>query len=254
MARLKIQPKLVFLHGLLGDRRDWQTVVEQLGYFDCMSLDLPWHGEMKHIEVADFQQTCNYLAEEIIQRVGNAPYWLIGYSLGGRIALYYALRAEAAHGNLQGMILEGAHLGLRSEPEKQTRWLHDQHWAQRFANENISAVLEDWYCQPVFADLTATQRQALCIKRGLNDAVGIAQMLLATSLAKQPDLSGELRASQLPIYYFCGEQDRKFCQLAYLHQLKLTLIKDAGHNAHQANPSEFAAQLTALLTSFYANK
>lgn len=253
MAVNRQQPTLVFLHGLLGTWQDWQRVIARLPRFECVSLELPWHGQEKAIEVNDFDETSHYLAKKIQSAVGNAPYWLIGYSLGGRLALHYAFQTQQSIGNLQGLILEGANLGLNSEAEKQARWQHDHAWAQRFATETPSAVLKDWYQQPVFADLTETQRQTMIEKRSPNCGENIARMLLATSLAKQPNFTAEVRLSGLPIHYFCGEQDQKFRRLAEANQLNLTLIKQAGHNAHQANPDEFAAQLTALLTSFYAN-
>ncbi|MGR6980884.1 2-succinyl-6-hydroxy-2,4-cyclohexadiene-1-carboxylate synthase [Testudinibacter sp. P27/CKL/0425] len=247
------QYHLIFLHGLLGTWQDWQPVIARLPHFECVSLDLPWHGQEKATKVNDFDETSRYLAKKIQSAVGNAPYWLIGYSLGGRLALHYAFQTQQSLGNLKGLILEGANLGLNSETEKQARWQHDHAWAQRFATETPSAVLEDWYQQPVFADLTETQRQELIEKRSPNCGENIARMLLATSLAKQPNFTAEVRSSRLPIHYFCGEQDQKFRRMAEANQLNLTLIKQAGHNAHQANPDEFAAQLTALLTSFYAN-
>ncbi|KGQ71458.1 2-succinyl-6-hydroxy-2,4-cyclohexadiene-1-carboxylate synthase [Chelonobacter oris] len=240
-------PTLLFLHGLLGTKQDWQAVAERLPHFACISLDLPLHGEEKTTNVADFTQTCEYLRQKIQSAVGDKPYWLVGYSLGGRIALYYALQSPLAKGNLQGLVLEGANLGLASEAEKQARRQHDQHWAQRFAAESAGAVLNDWYQQAVFADLTVRQRQRLIEKRAPNCGENIAKMLLATSLAKQPDFAAKVRSAEWPIYFFCGERDQKFRRQAAQHQLPLTLIKQAGHNAHAENPDEFAAQLTALL-------
>ncbi|MGV6987625.1 2-succinyl-6-hydroxy-2,4-cyclohexadiene-1-carboxylate synthase [Testudinibacter sp. P80/BLE/0925] len=245
------KPCLVFLHGLLGDRHDWHAVIERLPHFRCVSLDLPLHGAEKQTNVAGFQQTCAYLAQKIQSAVGNEPYWLVGYSLGGRLALYYALhcalQANRQRGNLQGVIVEGANLGLNSEAELQARWLSDQAWAQRFATESPSAVLNAWYQQAVFSHLNAAQRQALIEKRAPNCGDNIAKMLLATSLAKQPNLTAKVRSSRLPIHFFCGERDQKFRTQAEHNQLDLTLIKQAGHNAHLENPDDFAAKLTALL-------
>ena len=84
-------------------------------------------------------------------------------------------------------------------------------------------------------------------KRQANCGDNIAKMLLATSLAKQPDLRPYLKNSPYPIEYFCGERDHKFKQMALENQLNLTLIPQAGHNAHQENPTAFAEQLNALL-------
>ena len=73
----------------------------------------------------------------------------------------------------------------------------------------------------------------------------IGRMLLATSLAKQPDFREKVRSSLLP-FYFCGERDQKFRQMAEDNQLDLTIIPDAGHNAHLENPIYFAKKSKIL--------
>ena len=242
-----MKPTLVFLHGLLGTQADWQKLSENLPHFHCVALDLPWHGSAKNNPVQDFDETCAYVAKQIQCAVGNQPYFLIGYSLGGRIALYYALYSQQEKYNLQGLIIEGGNLGLINETEKEVRWKNDVFWAQRFSHEKAESVLNDWYQQAVFAHLTEGQRKALIEKRQTNCGDNIAQMLLATSLAKQLDLRPYVKNSPYPIYYFCGERDHKFKQMALDNQLNLSVIPNAGHNAHQENPMVFAAQLNALL-------
>ena len=95
-----MKPTLVFLHGLLGTQAGWQKLSENLPHFDCIALDLPWHGSAKNYPVQDFDETCAYVAKQIQRAVGNQPYFLVGYSLGGRIALYYALYSQQEKNNV----------------------------------------------------------------------------------------------------------------------------------------------------------
>ena len=238
---------LVFLHGLLGTKSDWQKVIENLPHFRCFSLDLPFHGENKAVAVEDFEQTAQCLEEQIQHLIKNEPYILIGYSLGGRIAQYYALQARVKIGHLKAVILEGANLGLSSEQEKQSRLVNDNMWAERFFHEKPETVLEDWYQQPVFSHLNEQQRKALIEKRKANCGANIGHILLATSLAKQPDFREKVRSSLLPFFYFCGERDQKFRQMAEDNQLDLTIIPDAGHNAHLENPTYFAEKIKNIV-------
>lgn len=237
---------LIFLHGLLGSNQDWQKVIEKLPHFRCLSLDLPLHAQSQQYHVENFEQTCRYLATQIQQHIGNSPYFLVGYSLGGRLALYYSLQFQQTKGNLQGIILEGANIGLSNEADRLARWQNDCFWAQRFAQEPIQQVLNDWYQQPVFAHLNTSERMALIEKRATNQGVAIAQMLRATSLAKQPDFRTKLRTTRLPIYYLCGEKDQKFRTIAEQEHLNLRLIPQAGHNAHLENPLAFANAIQAI--------
>ena len=238
---------LVFLHGLLGTKSDWQKVIENLPHFRCLSLDLPFHGENKAVAVEDFEQTARFLESQIQSLIKDEPYILIGYSLGGRIAQYYTLQARVKIGHLKAVILEGANLGLQSEQEKQTRLTNDRIWAERFFHENPETVLEDWYQQPVFSHLNEQKRKSLIEKRKVNCGANIGKMLLATSLAKQPDFREKVRSSLLPFFYFCGERDQKFRQIAEANQLNLTLIPGAGHNAHLENPTYFAEKIENIV-------
>ena len=238
---------IVFLHGLLGTKSDWQKVIENLSHFRCFSLDLPFHGENKAVAVEDFEQTARFLEEQIQHLIKDESYILIGYSLGGRIAQYYALQARVKIGHLKAVILEGANLGLQSEQEKQSRQVNDNMWAERFFHESPETVLEDWYQQPVFSHLNEQQRKTLIEKRKANCGVNIGRMLLATSLAKQPDFREKVRSSLLPFFYFCGERDQKFRQMAEVNQLNLTVIPDAGHNAHLENPIYFAKKIENIV-------
>lgn len=241
-------PVFVFLHGLLGSKHDWQNVIENLPHFSCLALDLPFHDDAKTVCVTDFEQTCDYLDQQL-QQLGNQPYYLIGYSLGGRIALYYAfayLSKTKAKQHLQGLILEGANLGLQHDEDRKIRWQQDLAWATRFKTEPIASVLEDWYQQPVFSHLTPQARQGLIQKRALHRGEHIANMLLATSLAKQPDFRPYFSAPMFPIYYFCGEKDHKFKQMAEQTKLPLVVIPEAGHNVHVEQPILFANNIKAL--------
>ncbi|MFC0309328.1 2-succinyl-6-hydroxy-2,4-cyclohexadiene-1-carboxylate synthase [Gallibacterium trehalosifermentans] len=237
---------LIFLHGFLGSRHDWQVVIHHLPNTCCFCLDLPGHGENHQLAITNFTDAAEWLSQQIESAVGEQPYHLIGYSLGGRLAAYFATQTDFPIHNLHKVCLEGANLGLTSQLEREQRWQNDLHWAIRFSQEPIEHVLADWYQQVVFADLTHEQRQALIQLRRHNSPIGLSQMLQATSLAKQPNLWAIIQAQPERFYYFCGENDLKFRQLAEKHQLNLTLICKVGHNAHIHQPAEFAQQLAAL--------
>lgn len=236
---------LIFLHGFLGSSDDWQAVIKRLAHYHCYSFDLPFHGQNRQ-QIANFAQCAEWLSNTIHHLIGNQPYHLIGYSLGGRLAAYFATQTQFAHHYLQQVCLEGANLGLDTEQEKLQRWQNDTKWAARFATENIETVLEDWYQQAVFSDLTTLQRQQLIAIRKHNNGSDLAKMLSATSLAKQPNLWQQIQTHPQKFHYICGENDKKFKLLAEKHQLNLTLIAKVGHNAHIHQPAAFADCLTTL--------
>ncbi|NYY73455.1 2-succinyl-6-hydroxy-2,4-cyclohexadiene-1-carboxylate synthase [Escherichia coli] len=73
-------------------------------------------------------------------------FWLVGYSLGGRVAMMAACRELAG---LCGVVVEGGHHGLQNAEQRAERQRSDRQWAQRFRTEPLTAVFADWYQQPV---------------------------------------------------------------------------------------------------------
>ncbi len=233
---------LVLLHGLLGDANDWQPVIDRLPGHHCIALDLPGHGQHHELRVSDFEQSHQWLCRELASR-GIERYLLVGYSLGGRLALYHASREPAG---LLGLLLENCHPGLPAG-ERAARIAHDESWAARFEREPLADVLADWYRQGVFADLDEAARARQIARRLGNDGKAVATMLRATSLGKQPDLASWLAQGGLPVTYVSGKRDHKFHQLACLmasqHRKINHLELDGGHNLHAHQPEAFARLL-----------
>ena len=242
------KPWLVWLHGFLGNGEDWQGVTAQLADYPLLTIDLPGHGGSTEFSVRSMAEV-NRLLTATLAAQGIHDYWLIGYSMGGRIAAFHATQTANSQPpqGLRGLILEGAHPGLPQEEQCLGRWYHDRRWAERFRREPLADVLRDWYRQPVFADLNPTQRGELQQRRAANDGRALAMMLEGASLGRQPQMGQPLRDLSVPFHYLCGETDLKFVTLARQHGYPLSLIPQAGHNAHYGNPTAYAAQIQAIL-------
>lgn len=237
-------PWLVFLHGFSGDHREWQEVGESLNGFSRLYVELPGHGGSADLAVANFDEVCSALQQTLIS-YNILNYWLVGYSLGGRVAMYAASQGKLP--GLQGLIVEGGHPGLQDDAARQARRASDAQWAQRFRTESLADVFDAWYRQPVFASLTEAQRDTLVVLRADNNGPRLADMLMATSLAVQPDLRAALCARDYPFWYLCGERDLKFRAIAQALDASLQLIPHAGHNAHRDNPTAVAECLAQIL-------
>ncbi|MDK1228294.1 2-succinyl-6-hydroxy-2,4-cyclohexadiene-1-carboxylate synthase [Cronobacter turicensis] len=243
-ARAAARGVVVWLHGFLGDQREWLAVAAACVEHDHLFIDLPGHGGSAQLSAVDFA----HVNEQLIATLDSyniLNYWLVGYSLGGRIAMFHATQGDTP--GLRGLVVEGGHPGLLNADERNARFLADKQWAQRFHNEPIETVLDAWYRQPVFATLTDTQREALITLRARNKPAALATMLEATSLGRQPPLYAPLAQLPVPFHYLCGERDTKFRALAATLNASLHLITGAGHNAHRENPAAVACCLNAIL-------
>ncbi len=238
-------PWLVFLHGFSGDRDEWRTVGEAFPAWPRLYLDLPGHGGSADIAVDGFTGVSELL-QATLNSYNILDYWLVGYSLGGRVAMNFACQPRAG---LRGLIVEGGHPGLQDEASRQARLINDSAWAERFRREPLAQVFADWYQQPVFASLDAAQRASLVALRRRNNGATLAAMLEATFLARQADLRPSLQARDFPFHYLCGERDAKFRAIAQALAADIHIIHHAGHNAHRDNPAAVIACLAQFLAS-----
>ncbi|WP_016590827.1 alpha/beta fold hydrolase, partial [Yersinia pestis] len=111
-------PWLVWLHGLLGSGQDWLPVAQLCGDYPSLLIDLPGHGQSVSLSADGFADISRQLSQTL-QANGIREYWLAGYSLGGRIAIYHACYGR--HHGLQGLLVEGGNLGLENAELRQAR-------------------------------------------------------------------------------------------------------------------------------------
>lgn len=250
------KPALIFLHGFMGSGHDWDPITEAFAqHYHCVCIDLPGHGLSQGIKVSfesGFTQT-HRLIEQTIATLHIDSYALVGYSLGGRIAMYHACQKPTG---LKALVLESTNPGLNDNNAKSARRQHDSHWADRMRNEAFLQVLNDWYRQAVFASLSDNQRDELIKLKSLHEPQALAQMLQATSLGNQPDLTAKLASLPLPIALFCGERDTKFRDINQQLAQRLNpaidcCFEQAGHNIHFEQPESYKEQLRNTLNQIY---
>ena len=259
---------LVLLHGFLGDSGDWETLARNLeNDLYLVAVDLPGHGKSRDIKVSRekaFEEFSDLL-RQMLSQLDLDRYSMLGYSLGGRLAMSHLTREGDA---VDRLLVESSHPGLEDNAERQARWKDDQSWADQFRTDPLSEVLQRWYHQPVFADLNSRERERLmqhrCISNqtqesSSNEVTGsgtsgesLALALEAFSLSQQPDFWGMLNRSSGASHYFCGERDLKFQGIA--HRLlemgcfqEIHEIKEAGHNIHREQPQAMATIIKQLL-------
>src|SRR3954468_16390548 len=112
-------PRLVLLHGFTQTRQSWRRTAQALaGTYRAIVPDLPGHGQAA-TKTASFDAVTAYIR-------ALEPSVLVGYSMGGRIALHAAVQL-----NLQPLVLVGASPGLQDPNERAQRREADERLAQR---------------------------------------------------------------------------------------------------------------------------
>jgi 2-succinyl-6-hydroxy-2,4-cyclohexadiene-1-carboxylate synthase len=234
-------PVLVLLHGFTGSAASWGIVVEELATsgMRIVALDLLGHGQSDAPDGPQRygMQCCQDDIIAVLRTLGiqQGEAMLLGYSMGGRIALYCAFADY-----FRALILESASPGLADAVEREQRRASDAALANRIEREGIEAFVNAWEQLPLFASqrhLPVECWNAQRVQRLANRTHGLANSLRGVGLGVQPALAGRLPTLSLPVLLITGKLDQKFCTIGQdmaqrLPQTQLQMVPDAGHAVH----------------------
>jgi 2-succinyl-6-hydroxy-2,4-cyclohexadiene-1-carboxylate synthase len=246
---------LVLLHGFTGSSRNWRGVAARLAtQFRCIAVDLPGHGQSAAPDDPDRYRMSQVSAdlETLLDRLGARPAHWLGYSMGGRLALYAALRKPHL---VRSLILESASPGLASAAERRRRREQDEKLAGRIEQDGIEAFVAEWEALPLFATqrrLPSPVQSDLRQQRLANTPKGLAGSLRGMGTGVQPSLWPELGDVQTGTLLLAGELDTKFVAVnrrmaERLPTARLTIIPGSGHTIHLEEPERFTGEVRAFL-------
>lgn len=239
-----------WLHGFLGSPADWDPVRGRLAAapgVECLPC-LPGHGTAPEAVPAELGGWLEWLLERTRDL---PPLDLVGYSLGGRLALQLAL---AAPERVRHLVLLGAGPGLESRPARAERRARDEAWAARLERDGLEAFLAEWYAQPLFASLMDLDgASALLARRAVGHPAALAVALRAVSPAGQANLWPRLPELSMPVLWLAGSGDESYAAssrraAARCPRGRLALVPGAGHAAHLERPGALADLLDPFLS------
>ena len=197
------------LHGFLGAPRDWDFLRASDLAIDTPPLDtIPPHGDV-----------------------------LLGYSLGGRLALH-ALLAGARY---ERAIFVSTGLGVEGEDARAARRATDEVWARRFETEDFDSVMDDWNAQPVLAGPALSRGRVNYDPRALRE----------WSSGALPPAASRLHELTIPTLWIAGARDTKYVAEAaraasLTARASVAIVDNAGHRV----PWERPEALRELLDAF----
>lgn len=234
---------LVALHGFLGTKDDWADLAARLPHRRIVALDLPGHGEATGLpeDAYGFDAAVGAVAATL-DALELGRFDLLGYSMGGRLALALALSQPV---DINVLILESSSPGLETDAERAERRALDAERADAL-RADLPGFLRRWYAMPLFATLPAAEREALMRSRSTQNPDELARGLVGTSTGAMPSLWPHLHALDIPVRIVVGALDAKFVALARrmaaaLPRPSVQLVDGAGHNVHVEHPERFAA-------------
>lgn len=250
------RPPLLFLHGFLGSSADWLDVTAALkDRFFCIAPDLPGHGASLGLSSGSYSfEGAARVAIRTLDELNVGRVTIVGYSMGGRLALYLALRRPE---RCAGLFLESASPGLESAAQRAARRAADEARARRLESGDLDRFLQDWYRQPLFSSLTRDEelRRRTIEARRRNDPEELARSLRGMGTGTQPSLWAELAGLRVPALAVAGALDPKFVgvsrRMAELcPSMRPLVVPEAGHNVQVEAPEAYLD----LLKDFLGNQ
>jgi len=224
--------KIYAIHGTLGSPADWDSLGLNLEKVDLFQR---WTKPLKLWEwAADF----NASVEEGERNV------LMGYSLGGRLALHALIQNPDLWA---GAVIISSHPGLKSAAERMQRIQTDKDWAHRLKTDSWENFMQAWNQQDVLLNTPQIHRDEKTIPKEV-----IGKAMLNWSLGMQEDLQPALAELHFPILWVAGENDAKYAKIAgsiQLHhpQSQVWLCKGSGHRVPWEKPDLFKKALNDYL-------
>jgi 2-succinyl-6-hydroxy-2,4-cyclohexadiene-1-carboxylate synthase len=250
-------PAVVLLHGFTGSKNSWRTLRRELrGRYHVVAVDLPGHGGTP--AGRDWHADSLWRSAELVVRALESitvdRFSLVGYSMGGRLALGMAL---AHPERVERLLLESASPGLAGAGERARRRRADEALARQLEREGLAAFVRSWERMPLFATLRLLpdaaradlRRQRIACSPG-----GLAASLRALGTGTQPWLGGRLGELSLCVTIVVGGRDEKFRAIgawmrARLPVARLETVPGAGHAPHLECPQQFGEIVARFLSS-----
>lgn len=244
---------IICLHGFSENVSTWNAL--QLGGYRIICVDLIGHGKSdkpyarRYYSVEAMIRHLNKLAS----RLGLRKYSMLGYSMGGRIALAYAL---AYPRQVEKLILESASYGECGRMNRLKRCKIDAGLAQNIREKGIAWFNQYWSDLVIFASQKKLPEAICCeiSERRLSNApYALSNTLLASGQGKFPCLKNKIASLSMPVLYVSGEYDEKYQQTGNQFKrlnpnIRHETIKGVGHNTHLEDIHAFEEALTRFLS------
>lgn len=227
------------LHGFLGRPQDWTQLLS-----GQLSVKLHAADLFNGAPIGSIGEWAEDFCKQAAATEG--PRVLMGYSLGGRLALHALLQRPQLW---DAAIIISAHTGLQNAKDREHRRQTDELWAARFESDPWNLIIEDWNRREAFkCDTFHFDRREADYQRQT-----LAAVLRQWSLGLQRNLLPDVAKLELPICWMAGANDEACAavarQVSLQHSLsKCLIIPEAGHRLPWQKPQEFLTGITDFLT------
>ncbi len=238
---------VTLLHGFTLGGASWDDLTSRLpSKWRWIAPDLRGHGEAPIDDCTMDRCAADLVA--LWDHLGVERSHVVGYSMGGRLALHVAVRLPE---RTRSLLTIGAHAGLEG-PERDERRRSDEELAHRIETAGLETFVHYWEQLPMFAGILRRESEFVARLHEIrlrNSAAGLAASLRGMGAAAMEPLWDELQNIAVPCTFAAGERDHRFVDAALrmtarVPDWRLRIVPDAGHAAHFEQP-DAAAEMVA---------
>ncbi|MGL4819561.1 MAG: alpha/beta fold hydrolase [Bacilli bacterium] len=235
---------IVFLHGFLGRKETWTAHMQQVNeHWLCLAPDLYGHGDTvvlpEHSNPSTFEIEVERL-HYFIAHQAIGPVYLIGYSMGARLAIALASTHSASYA---GIMSVGGSFGLATEEERATRRQLTKKWARPLISGDLKRFVHFWESLDLFKtqrSLPIDVQENIRRMRLAQDASRIQRALYDLNVSEQPDYSTSFLHFNGKAMFVAGEYDSKYVDIAKrAPKGSFCIVPQVGHAVHVERPEFF---------------
>jgi 2-succinyl-6-hydroxy-2,4-cyclohexadiene-1-carboxylate synthase len=244
---------VTLLHGFTQTSRSWRELLALLPKeFRYLVPDLRGHGATKLKPRAPHTMAaCTADLLSLWAREGVTKTHLVGYSMGGRLALQVA---TAHPDRLLSLTTIGAHAGM-AEELRAARRASDEQLAAKIEQRGVAEFVKYWGTLPLFKGLDRRGpafRASLDADRRRNTAAGLAASLRGMGSGVAEPVWDALPRVTCPCLFIAGAEDHGYAHEARRLAASVTdgaaeIVPRAGHAAQLERPDAVARLLSAHL-------
>jgi 2-succinyl-6-hydroxy-2,4-cyclohexadiene-1-carboxylate synthase len=238
---------LICIHGFGGSGLDFEALSVQMNpRFQTIGINVPGHGGL---DVCS--NPLNQLANTV-EQFNQEPIVLLGYSMGGRIALSIALTGRL---NIAHLVLIGTTPGIPTPDLRHARIQFERDISKRLKGGSPTNF-ESWWrsLEPIASqsNMPEPYKSQMRQRRALNNLGHLDQMLAILGTGSMSSMWSDLERINVPTDLIVGEHDQKYSKIAgqmqtLIPQAHCTTVKGCGHAPHLEAPAATATSLNARL-------
>jgi esterase len=238
--------RVVFLHGLFGQGKNWTTVAKALSDSARVTLvDLPNHGQSSWTDHFSYTEMARQVAELLKAQGEGDQYAVVGHSMGGKVAMTLALLHRELVERLAVVDVSPVATGQISEFNTFIRGMRSIDMQRLKDRRDADAQLAAYVSDPAIRSfLLQNLRRDGSTSKGWRWQMNLE--LLGSNLSEMggwPELDAEPYGG--PVLWVAGAESR-YVQPKYAAAMRtlfprvhLITIKEAGHWVHSEQPQIF---------------